>query len=207
MGAFIKYFLIALAVGWITQRLRRGHGPRIHFLSRLTARMEPREPNVLYYPTFYVWIVVLASLGYLGILALVIYSRTLGNPTATWGVEAFFAGAALLSFLAVVPYFTDRHKVSEAGILHSRWMGLRGREFIPWWDVARVSYSNTWQALVLHTSRGRRAYISTMMVGWPELARRILHHVPSERIDETARAVLLELSNTEEVARDGNVRA
>ena len=196
MGAFIKYFLIALAVGWVTQRLREGQGPRIHFLSRLTARIEPREAHVLYYPTFYVWVVALAGLGYLAIFALVIYSRFLGNTSASWWAEGFFGGAALLSFLALIPYFTDRHKVSEVGILHSRWMGLRGREFIPWSDVARVSYSSLWSSLVLHTAGGRKAYISTMMVGLPELAQQILHHVPAERIDEKTRIVLLELSDT-----------
>ncbi len=205
MGTFIKYFLIALVVGWVSERLRKGPGSRIHFLSRLTARMKPREAHVLYYPTFYVWIVVLAGLGYLAILVLVIYSRFLGNTSASWWAEGFFGGATLLSFLAVVPYYTDRHKVSEVGILHARWMGFRGREFIPWSDVVRVSYSSLWSSLVLHTSSGRKAYISTMMVGLPELAQRILQHVPSERVDKKARAVLLELSNTEEVTRDGNV--
>lgn len=189
--AFIKYFLIALVVGWATRRLAKQ--PRIHFLSRLTARMKPREAHVLHYPTFYVWIAVLAGLGYMAILALVIYSRSQGNPTATWGVMALFGGAALLSFLAVIPYFTDRHRLSDAGILHSRWMGLRGREFIPWSEVTRVSYSSLWSSLVLHTAGGRKAYISTMMVGLPELAQLIFQHVPPDAVDKKALAVLGEL--------------
>jgi len=126
------------------------------------ALMRTRSPEtVLHYPRLYLYIGILGTAFFLGLLIL---SNTAGkNDTVSWGTNAVFGGFVLLGLVIIIAYFKERYDVSEEGVSYVPPVGLGPRRFLRWEDVARVDYSPVWQWVILEADDGRKARIPILV--------------------------------------------
>ena len=100
----------------------------------------------------------------------------------------FFGGFTLLPLYIVADYRNARHAVTEAGMEFGRPSGRRLA--FRWDDVERIRYARSagWFRIALHS--GEVVRVSSMLMGLPVFADKVLRHVPAARIDPQARAML-----------------
>jgi Bacterial PH domain len=94
-------------------------------------------------------------------------------------------GALCLSLSAM--YFTQRAAIQPDRLDYRTLLGWRE---VPWAEIAHVGYGRFIGGVVLRTIGGRTAGVNAAMVNMPGFARMVLRHVPAERIDARAFALL-----------------
>ena len=114
----------------------------------------------------------------------IVFAAHAGNPTATLGICALFAGFALMSSSMIVEYVNARHEVSADGMKFSGLFARRG-EF-RWDELRSVRYSVPLKWFVLTLADGRKVRLSAMLRGLPGFARQLLAHAPAVAASDAA---------------------
>lgn len=155
------------------------------------SRMSQRpvtEVNTLRHPT---GILVIGLIGFAFFAGIAVVSNTIGkNSTTTIWTTLIFLFFAGMSLAMVADYFFARHHLSADGLDYGRWTGQRG--YIRWVQVRRVEYAPSMRWFKLHMPSGSPIRISAMLMGLPAFAQHVLAYVPAGRIDNSAKALLIE---------------
>jgi hypothetical protein len=121
---------------------------------------------------------------------LAVVSNVIPNTTTAWWTTCLFVGFAFLAAPMVFGFFLEEHEISEAGIAHRNFAGVR--KYLRWSELHAVHYAPAMKWFRLQTQSGRVARVSIMLMGLPEFARLLLRGAPPGAIDAGTLDVLRE---------------
>jgi hypothetical protein len=99
-------------------------------------------------------------------------------------MSPFLLGSAPI----LLAYFRNRHELTASGMIFGSTFGKRGQ--FHWADVCKVKYDSDRKRVRIEARTGEVAHVPIMLVGTPQFAHIVLHNVPPEAIDPTARKAL-----------------
>ena len=171
VGHAVWLVLMGLVMGW---------------LARSRARTAPQGgETVLRNPGSVMAVGVVCALFF---VACAVLSHLFPGKTGTPAISLSFLGFSLLGFYLMAECARVSVKLETGGL---RYTGLlHGPRFLPWVEVKRVDYSESWKCFRLEGADGRTLTVSALLVGLPSLAKEILAKIPAEFIDEASRPVL-----------------
>jgi hypothetical protein len=152
--------------------------------SRFRSRPAAERPQLRHPPS--TLIIGLVCFGIFAALAVI--SNVIPNETTTWWTTAIFVGFAALSVPLILDYIMARHEVSDEGLTYTTWSGRR--RLLRWSQLARVRFAAGMKWFRLEDTQGSVARLSVMLMGLPELARRLLAHAPPQAIDAHTHSIL-----------------
>jgi hypothetical protein len=115
---------------------------------------------------------VLSALFIFGVLVY-LWSVVVGLGTKLLPLWVFVGVAGSFFIRRMV---TVRHELHDRGLRYRA--GLGARRDVSWIDIIGIDYSSFHDALELRLRDGKTARISTQMIGFGQLCRAILDHVP-----------------------------
>lgn len=162
------------------------------WLAKSRMKQRPRsDANTLRYPT---GVLIIGVIGFSFFAGITVVSNTVGkNDTTSIWTTLIFLFFAVMSLAMVADYFFARHRLSPEGLNYGKLLGQRG--YARWTEIRRVKYAPVMKWFVLHTESGATVRISAMHIGLPEFAQHVLAHVPSDRIDDSTKVLLLETAD------------